>query len=365
MAQIKLNEPAPEILVDNWVDNDAYKFSRLEGKAIVLDFWFTQCAPCIYTVPHLNDLSRLYSNDDIAFVAITFENEYVVSKFLNKKEILAKIGIDTTFQLINAFEVKGYPTTFLIDSKGILRWKGYPSHLNTEIINLVLNKGYHPTVRPEISLNATKLYNELEGNKIYPITVTKNNYMDGASSGIQMNAKELSILNKSLDNILAYTLKTSVNRISISDSTNYDIRFKIPSNLKSQNIMDAVTASILYELDYQIKIKNKTVEGYALKIMNDSLFIANAIDTTKVYQGLGTTTNQTHWKGKGAQISDLVNELENRFDIYISDASQLNGFFEFIFSIESIEKAKLDLLQTYGLELIPKELQIGITIIEN
>ena len=111
-------------------------------------------------------------------------------------------------------------------------------------------------------------------------------------------------------------------------------------------------------------MKDKTIEGYELKIMNDSLFIANAIDTTKVYQGLGITTTQTHWKGKGVQISDLVKELENRFDIYVSDATQLNGYFEFMFLIESIEKAKFDLLQIYGLELIPQEMQIGITIIE-
>ena len=241
IAQIKLNKPAPEILVDIWVDNDAYKFNSLEGKAIVLDFWFTHCAPCIYTVPHLNDLSRKYSSDNIAFVAVTFEKKDAVSKFINKKEILANIGIDTSYQLINSFGVKGYPTTFLIDSEGILRWKGYPSNLNSEIIDIVLDKDYFPTVQPEHSLIETKLNHELEGNKIYPITVTKNDYMDSAS-GIQINSKEISIVNKSLDNILAMTLNTSVSRISISDSNNYDIRFKIPSTLKSQNIMDVVIA---------------------------------------------------------------------------------------------------------------------------
>ncbi len=60
IAQVLIGEPAPEITVDTWVSNPSYAFKKIEGKTILLDFWFTHCAPCIYTVPHLNDLSEEY-----------------------------------------------------------------------------------------------------------------------------------------------------------------------------------------------------------------------------------------------------------------------------------------------------------------
>jgi len=56
IAQVEVGEIAPVISVEKWVDNPDYEFRKIKNKAVVLDFWFTACAPCVYTIPHLNEL---------------------------------------------------------------------------------------------------------------------------------------------------------------------------------------------------------------------------------------------------------------------------------------------------------------------
>ena len=364
IAQVLIGEPAPEITVDTWVSNPSYAFQKIEGKAILLDFWFTHCAPCIYTVPHLNDLSEEYKNEEIVFVSVTFEPEEVVSAFIQKKKMLANIGTDTTHQLIKAYGVSGYPTTFLIDKSGVLRWKGYPSHINIEIIDLVLKKQFYPEVKMDESVMQPGYFRDLKLNKTYPIDVSVNNYMD-AGSGFQMNANEISMVNYPLDNIFSVFYQTGKKRVVVPDTlTGYDVRFKIPEELKHTDILPVVAASLLHELGYEAQWQKQTVNRYRLELMYDSLFIANAIDTTKTYFGMGTSQTQTHWKGSGVSVPVLVKELEAHFDTFIFDETNLNGFFEFQFSIESLDKARKDLYLTYGLTLTPAKSEVELLVIK-
>lgn len=165
--------------------------------------------------------------------------------------MLANIGTDTTHQLIKAYGVSGYPTTFLIDKSGVLRWKGYPSHINNEIIDLVLKKQFYPEVKMDESVMQPGYFRDLKLNKTYPIDVSVNNYMD-AGSGFQMNANEISMVNYPLDNIFSVFYQTGKKRVVVPDTLNgYDVRFKIPEELKHTDILPVVAASLLHELGYE------------------------------------------------------------------------------------------------------------------
>ncbi|AWW32086.1 hypothetical protein DN752_19170 [Echinicola strongylocentroti] len=362
-AQVHIGEKAPAIVVDTWVNNADGDELKTTGQAIVLDFWFTNCAPCVYTIPHLNDLTEKYKNENISFIALTYENEDDVSKFLSRKKILASVGTDTAYQTINNYEVNAYPTTFLIDENGILKWRGHPSLLTSDMIDALLHKKYYPQVMADQQHPAPN--KELNTNHLYPITVTKNEYLDGSVVGMQSNSWELSIANQPLDEILTFLLKKSKSRISVADQNRYDVRFKFPEDLPHNERRAAVTRSLLHELDYQLTIEKKEVEGYVLKVSNNNLFINNAVDTTKVYSAKGTSSNGTSWQGNGITIQDLVDELENRFEIFVIDKTKLNGYFELKFPFENIDVAKSYLLDNYGLALNPEQVEVEITKIGN
>lgn len=364
IAQVEVGEIAPVISVEKWIDNPDYETQIIKNKAVVLDFWFTTCAPCVYTIPHLNELSEQYNKDEVVFAAITFNDETTIKNFLSKKSILANIGSDTAYQTINAFGVKSYPITFLIDKKGILRWKGNPSYLTSDMIDVLINKKYYPEVIIEREIRPTTQKLEFDPDFVYPIEVRINDYMEEAN-GMQLNSTELSIVNKEFIEIMAILLEKSYSEIEVHDHQRYDVRFKIPPELPQEKIMEKITESLLTELGYQLKTEIRTVDGFEMQLANDSLFIQNAVDTTKVYQAIGTSSTPTQWQGSGIIIKILIIELESRFDITIKDETHLKGFFELDFPTTSFEEAKNYLFNKFGLSLKPARVKVDISIVES
>lgn len=364
-AQVEVGKQAPPISIDKWIDNPHVDPKGIEGNAIVLDFWFTHCAPCVYTIPHLNDLSEMYQNDSIVFIGITYENERDVQNFLSKKRMLLNVGSDTTYTTMKAYEIEGYPTTFLIDKDGLLRWRGHPTHLNTDLIDALLDKKYYPEVEGDQGISMTTSNSDIGKSVTYPISVSKNDYMNVAS-GWKSDAGELSIVNQSLADVMALLLQKSQSRISVADTNKYDIRFKIPNDLPQSEVRGAIIKSLLNELSLAIKSRPEHLNGFELTVSNDSLLAHNALNPSKVYRNKKTSTNQTFWMGEGVQLSDLVLEIENRFGTYVYDRTNIFGFFELKFPFANLDNARSYLLETYGLELVPTLIDVEITeIIHN
>ncbi len=360
-AQLREGMPAPQIFVDEWVNSEDFTIQDTKGKAVVLDFWFTSCAPCVYTIPHLNELTKEYQDENIVFIALTIEKQIEVAKFLTKKKILAYVATDTTHQTIIRYGVSAFPTTFLIDAGGTVRWRGSPSHLTRDMLDELIDQKHFPQVKKDNQNLASGTMWESRPDRFFPIEVKKNDYMDQASSGMQSNSSELSVVNQPLPEVMSLLLQKRKNRILVPNEDWYDIRFKIPTELPREQVPAEIVKSILNELSYEMKTVKREVIGYELKMTDMDLFVRNAIDTTKVYYGLGTTRYETYWQGKGAQIPDLVKEMEDYFGVFIDDETKLNGFFEFKFPFQSFKVASEYLLNNYGLELVRKELNIEVT----
>lgn len=361
LSQVQIGQSAPSIHVDEWLDNPWLQKQDLSGKAIVLDFWFTQCAPCIYTIPHLNELAKSYENEEIVFLSITFESKEEVVPFITRKKMLSNIGTDTSYATIEAFGVEGYPQTFLIDKEGILRWAGHPSHLNAQQIDLLIDKEYYPTIESNTNQSASGI-TEID-KLVLPATIAVNDYMKGGS-GWQSNSTEFSVVNKPLKEIFSHLLGKSEHRIITSDTNRYDVLIKIPADLENRYIRSVLANSIMSELSIELFNKEEVIEGYQLRIGNDGLFIKNAINPDVQYYGLSKSVGKEYWSAKGAQISDLIMALESRFEVSIEDDTQLFGFFEFEFPIASFREANQYLLKEYGLEFTPSEIKTEISILQ-
>jgi uncharacterized protein (TIGR03435 family) len=356
-AQVLVGKKVPQIDVDLWVENPNYQSASLEGKAIVLDFWFTSCAPCVYTIPHLNELSEKYAGEKLAFVAVTFEEEKKIAPFLRKKKLLAQIASDVSHKIIDDFGVQMYPTTFLIDEKGILRWVGYPSNLTAEMLEAVIQEGTVPS-RATPSLSNVQLSAESFPKDIYQIEVKRNDYMDSGARGFQRDGKELNIVNSTLKDILADLLDISKPRVYVLDSSRYDVRFKTPEGFPHHRFSEIVGSSLLEEMKYSKRTQTKMVNGYELQLQDGDLFISNAIDTTKIYSGHATSETSGHWRGSGVGIDVLIRELENCFNVLIANGTKLNGYFELSFPIGSFDQARKELQEVYGLEIGSAEFEI-------
>lgn len=103
----------------NLEDINGVKFNleNLKGKVIVLNFWFTQCKPCVAEFPELNNLKEKYKNQDVDFFAVTWNNKETIEKFLLNHKLDFNI-IPNGKLIIDKFKIPRYPYNIVIDKNG-------------------------------------------------------------------------------------------------------------------------------------------------------------------------------------------------------------------------------------------------------
>ena len=112
------------------------------GKVVVLNVWATWCPPCIYEMPSFERLHRAVSDTSLRIVAIS------VDEFVTGDSVLAFArGLGVTFEVLHdssraidrAYQITGYPETFVIARDGTIRkkWIGPADWSSAENVALV------------------------------------------------------------------------------------------------------------------------------------------------------------------------------------------------------------------------------------
>jgi uncharacterized protein (TIGR03435 family) len=149
----KPGESAPQLKLTSLLQASGkleQNLKSLNGKVIVLEFWATWCAPCIASMPHLNDLSEKFKNKGVQFISITDESAEKASHFLKSRKINGWVGIDGDKAMQDAYGVETIPLTVIIGFDG--KVVGYPhsKDLSEEMLNQVIagNNLIQPTPVP-------------------------------------------------------------------------------------------------------------------------------------------------------------------------------------------------------------------------
>jgi thiol-disulfide isomerase/thioredoxin len=99
---------------------------------MVLNFWFVDWGACFPELPELNATYKKYKdNKDVIFAAITFDKLDKVKVFLKESKNYIKYPIvtDDLSEIVDLFEIDGFPTNIIIDKKGnyYYRQSGVPN----------------------------------------------------------------------------------------------------------------------------------------------------------------------------------------------------------------------------------------------
>lgn len=114
-------------------------WEKLKGKVVVLEFWNTQCGPCIRAIPHLNSLVEKFSSRPVVFLSVSDDNRDHLKAFLKKKPIKGWLALDQAFNPTRtAFDVIGIPHTVIVDATGKIAAIIHPAKLEAVHIDEVL-----------------------------------------------------------------------------------------------------------------------------------------------------------------------------------------------------------------------------------
>jgi thiol-disulfide isomerase/thioredoxin len=103
-------------------DGKLRALSEWDGKALVVNFWATWCAPCRREIPMLNDLAREQRAHGVEVIGIAVDFREDVLKYLQKMPIdyTVLIGEQDGLDAARAFGIEaiGLPFTAFIDRSG-------------------------------------------------------------------------------------------------------------------------------------------------------------------------------------------------------------------------------------------------------
>lgn len=111
----------PEIKYFPTVSGDTVRIGGEQPMPILINLWFVNCRGCIEEIPALNRLCEKYTGK-VNFVAMTFENEKVVTNFLTKREFNFTQITNVPTNYIKHIGTYPYPENIFLDKNGYIKY---------------------------------------------------------------------------------------------------------------------------------------------------------------------------------------------------------------------------------------------------
>lgn len=121
----KVGKPAPEFILPA-INGDSVKLSQFRGKPVVLTFWATWCPSCRTEMPNLDTARAAHADARLQVLTINEEQTAEqVRRYLRDlppgSESALIFLLDRKHHVGDRYYTPGLPSTFFVDSGGILR----------------------------------------------------------------------------------------------------------------------------------------------------------------------------------------------------------------------------------------------------
>jgi len=124
------------------IKGEPFKFQ--DGKFYVVEFWATWCPPCRRSIPHLTELQKAFKDKGVTFIGISNEEDIEkVKAFVAEQgdKMDYRVAMDPERKVskgyMQAYQQRGIPTAFVVDSKGNVAWLGHPMELDDVLEQVV------------------------------------------------------------------------------------------------------------------------------------------------------------------------------------------------------------------------------------
>jgi peroxiredoxin len=108
------------------LSGESVKLSSLQGKKVILNFWASWCGPCQAEMPEMQEFHENYG-DETVILAVnmtqTEKNLDIVKNYVKDKSLTFPVLLDQDNNVSTTYEVYSIPTSYYIDTEGIIRHK--------------------------------------------------------------------------------------------------------------------------------------------------------------------------------------------------------------------------------------------------
>jgi peroxiredoxin len=104
------------------LDGNPVSLSDYKGKVILLNLWATYCKPCRSEMPSLNGLMKKMADYNFVILAVNLDpgKSEGVKEFLVENGYTFKVLHDPKKKISSRYYFTGIPTTYIIDTNGII-----------------------------------------------------------------------------------------------------------------------------------------------------------------------------------------------------------------------------------------------------
>ena len=119
----------PPLAEGEWLNGRSFTPNQLRGQVVLVDFWDYTCINCLRTLPYLKQWQQRYAEHGLVIIGI-HTPEFRFAQFrhhleaaIAEFEIPYPILLDNQQENWSQFAAKAWPTKFLIDPEGYVRFK--------------------------------------------------------------------------------------------------------------------------------------------------------------------------------------------------------------------------------------------------
>lgn len=106
------------------LDNRTIQLSELRGQPVLVNVWATWCPPCRAEMPALERVYQAYQASGVVILGVNATNQdslAAVQEYIRQGGYTFPILFDQEGVVSNSYQVSSLPTSFFIDSQGIIQ----------------------------------------------------------------------------------------------------------------------------------------------------------------------------------------------------------------------------------------------------
>ena len=145
-ANLEIGMIAPDIVGQD-LDGIEFKLSDYRGKVIMLDFWGHWCGPCRQMYPQEREMVEQLAKAPFVLLGMNSDHSREFAQEAVEKEGLSWRHFwngrkGTRGPIASKWNVQEWPTIFLIDGAGVIRYKGRGDELDSTLEKLLAEVGH-------------------------------------------------------------------------------------------------------------------------------------------------------------------------------------------------------------------------------